>query len=126
MEAISIGRAVALKSKQRIDSNQEFVGQGVSNIAGSFFSCYVSSGSFTRSGVNYSSGAQTPMAAVFSGFILLFLMPFVVDYVNYIPLAGMAGILLVVAYNLVDVPHIVSLLKHDRKEAAVLIITFFG
>lgn len=124
VEAISIGRAVALKSKQRIDSNQEFIGQGISNIAGSFFSCYMSSGSFTRSGVNYSSGAKTPLAAVFAGFILLLIMPFVADYVTYIPLAGMAGILLVVAYNLVDVAHIRSVLQHDRKEAAVLVMTF--
>jgi len=126
VEAISIGRAVALKSKQRIDSNQEFIGQGISNIAGAFFSCYMSSGSFTRSGVNYSSGAQTPLAAVFAGLILLVLMPFVADYVSYIPLAGMAGILLLVAYNLVDVAHIRSVLQHDRKEAVVLVATFIA
>ncbi len=126
VEAISIGRAVALKSKQRINSSQEFIGQGISNIAGSFFSCYMSSGSFTRSGVNYSSGAQTPLAAVFAGIILLLLMPLVADYVSYIPLAGMAGILLVVAYNLVDVAHIRSVLQHDRKEAVVLVATFIA
>ena len=56
-EAIAIARAIALKSGQRIDSNQEFIGQGLGNIFGSFASGYVSSGSFTRSGVNYSAGA---------------------------------------------------------------------
>lgn len=124
VEAISIGRAVALKSKQRIDSNQEFIGQGVSNIVGSFFSCYMSSGSFTRSGVNYTSGASTPLAAVFAGLILLFMLPFVADYVRYIPLSGMAGILLVVAYNLVDIEHIRSVIQHDKKESLVLLSTF--
>lgn len=124
VEAISIGRAVALKSKQRIDSNQEFIGQGISNLVGAFFSCYMSSGSFTRSGVNFSSGARTPLAAVFAGLILLLLMPVMAEYVSYIPLAGMGGILLVVAYNLVDIAYIRSIIQQDKKESAVLITTF--
>jgi SulP family sulfate permease len=57
IEAVSISRAIATRSNQRINANQEFIGQGLSNIAGSFFSSYAGSGSFTRSGVNYSSGA---------------------------------------------------------------------
>ncbi|PNI00582.1 SulP family inorganic anion transporter [Vibrio diazotrophicus] len=124
VEAISIGRAVALKSKQRIDSNQEFIGQGISNLVGAFFSFYMSSGSFTRSGVNFSSGARTPLAAVFAGLILLLLMPVMAEYVSYIPLAGMGGILLVVAYNLVDIAYIRSIIQQDKKESAVLITTF--
>ncbi|MBD0786471.1 SulP family inorganic anion transporter [Vibrio sp. Y2-5] len=124
VEAISIGRAVALKSKQRISSNQEFIGQGISNVVGAFFSCYMSSGSFTRSGVNFSSGARTPLAAVFAGLILLLLMPVMAEYVSYIPLAGMGGILLVVAYNLIDIPYIRSIIQQDKKESAVLITTF--
>ena len=75
-EAVSIARAMALKSGQRIDGNQEFVGQGLSNLVGSFFSGYASSGSFNRTGLNYASGAKTPLAAVFSAFFLLGLMLF--------------------------------------------------
>jgi SulP family sulfate permease len=63
IEAVSISRAVAAKSNQRINPNQEFVGQGLSNIVGSFFSSYAGSGSFTRSGINYESGAKTPLSA---------------------------------------------------------------
>jgi SulP family sulfate permease len=59
-EAVSISRAIATRSEQRIDGNQEFVGQGLSNLLGSFFSAYASSGSFNRSGVNYEAGARTP------------------------------------------------------------------
>ncbi|CCN45563.1 putative SULFATE TRANSPORTER [Vibrio nigripulchritudo MADA3029] len=123
VEAISIARSVALKSKQNIDSNKEFIGQGLSNIAGSFFSCYVSSGSFTRSGVNYASGAKTPLAAVFAAIFLAVIMLFFAKYAAYIPIAGMAGILLVVAFNLIDVPHILDVVRHDRKEAIVLAST---
>ncbi len=124
VEAISIGRSVALKSRQQLDSNQEFIGQGLSNVVGSFFSCYVSSGSFTRSGVNYSSGAKTPLAAVFAGLILLVIMALFVQYAAYIPIAGMGGLLLVVAWNLVDFHHIRTLVEQDIKETVVLVTTF--
>ena len=124
VEAISIGRSVALKSRQQLDSNQEFIGQGLSNVVGSFFSCYVSSGSFTRSGVNYSSGAKTPLAAVFAGLILLIIMALFVQYAAYIPIAGMGGLLLVVAWNLVDFHHIRTLVEQDIKETVVLVMTF--
>jgi hypothetical protein len=66
-EAVSIGRSLAARGGYRIDGNQEFIGQGLSNIAGSFFSGYVATGSFNRSGVNYEAGARTPLAAVFAG-----------------------------------------------------------
>ena len=75
IEAVSISRSIASKSHQRIDGNQEFIGQGLSNIVGSFFSSYAGSGSFTRSGLNYESGAQTPLSAIFSaGFLVLILL----------------------------------------------------
>lgn len=123
VEAISISRSVAMKSRQQLDSNQEFIGQGVSNMVGSFVSCYVSSGSFTRSGVNYSSGAQTPLAAVFAGLFLLIIMVLFAPYAAYIPIAGMGGLLLVVAWNLVDVHHIKVIAKHDGKEIFILVVT---
>lgn len=123
VEAISISRSVAMKSRQQLNSNQEFIGQGISNIVGSFFSCYVSSGSFTRSGVNYASGAQTPLAAVFSGLFLLLIMALFAPYAAYIPVAGMGGLLLVVAWNLVDVHHIQAIAKHDGKEILILVVT---
>ena len=69
VEAISIARTVATQSGQRLDSNQEFVGQGLANIASGFFSGYPGSGSFTRTAVNYDSGARTQMASISSGLI---------------------------------------------------------
>ncbi len=70
IEALSIGRSIAAKSHQPIDGNQEFIGQGLSNIIGSFFSSYAGSGSFTRSGLNYQAGAITPLSAVFAAMLL--------------------------------------------------------
>jgi SulP family sulfate permease len=125
-EAVAIARSVAIKSGQTIDSNQEFIGQGLSNIFGSFFSSYASSGSFNRSGVNFSAGAQTPLAAVFSAVFLLVIVLLVAPLVAYLPVAAMAGVLFQVAWGLIDFHHIAEILQRHRKESVVLAVTFFG
>ncbi len=125
-EAVSISRAIAVKSEQRIDGNQEFIGQGLSNIFGSFFSSYASSGSFNRSGVNYAAGAKTPLAAVFSALFLVVILLMVASLAAYLPTAAMAGILFLVAYALIDFHHIHSILHTSRQETAILTVTLIG
>lgn len=124
IEAVAIARAIATKTGQRIDANQEFIGQGLSNIAGSFFSCYAGSGSFTRSGVNHSAGAVTPMSAVFAAVLLMFLIVFIGHLTVFLPMPAMAGIIVLVAYNLIDFHHIKKILKTSRRESLVMVITF--
>jgi len=123
-EAVSIARALALRSGQRIDANQEFIGQGLSNIAGSFFSAYASSGSFNRSGANQEAGARTPLAAIFSAVMLVVILFAVGPLVAYLPLAVMGALLFMVAYGLFDLHHIRNILRTSRQEAAVLLVTF--
>jgi sulfate permease, SulP family len=125
-EAVSIGRSIAVKSEQRIDGNQEFIGQGLSNIIGSFFSGYASSGSFNRSGVNYASGAQTPLATVFASIFLVLIVLLVAPLASYLPTAAMAGILFLVAWGLIDFHHISSIMKTSRAESVVLWVTLIG
>ena len=125
-EAVSIARSIATKSGQRIDGNQEFIGQGMSNIIGSFFSAYPSSGSFNRSGVNYEAGAKTPMAAVFSAPALILIVLAVAPLAAYLPNAAMAGILFMVAWGLIDFHHIAAIARASRAEAAVLGVTFIA
>lgn len=125
-EAVSIGRALANRGGYRIDGNQEFIGQGLSNIAGSFFSGYVATGSFNRSGVNFSSGAKTPLAAVFAGLLLGAIVVVVAPLAMYLPNAAMAGILFLVAWGLIDFNEIGHILKSSRRETAVLAVTFLS
>jgi len=125
-EALSIARALALKSGQRIDSNQEFVGQGLSNVIGSFFSAYPSSGSFNRSGLNLQAGACTPLAAVFSAVLLAVIVQFVAPLAVYLPLPAMAGVLFLVAWGLIDFHHIRTILSSSRQETLVLATTFLA
>jgi len=96
-EAVSIARALAARSGQQVDGNQEFIGQGMSNLAGSFFSGYVATGSFNRSGVNYAAGAKTPLAAMMAGVFLLLVVLLVAPWRASCPTAAMAGILFLVA-----------------------------
>ena len=123
-EAIAIARSVALRSGQKIDSNQEVVGQGLSNLAGSFLSGYPSSGSFTRSGLNYDAGAKTPLAAVFAAVFLMIILALIARWITYLPMAAMAGILFLVAWGLIDRTEIAAIFRGPRHEQVVLLATF--
>ena len=125
-EAVSIARSIATKSEQRVDSNQEFIGQGLSNVIGSFFSSYASSGSFTRTGVNYNAGAKTPMAAFYSAITLTIIVLLIAPLTAYLPIASMAGILVLVAYNLIDFHHIKAIFRTSKPEAGILFATFLA
>jgi SulP family sulfate permease len=125
-EATSIGRSLAFRSGHRLDGNREFIGQGLSNLAGSFFSSYVATGSFNRSGVNYDAGAQTPLAAIFAGLILMVLIFPVAPLTAWLPKSAMAGLLFMVAWNLIDFHHIMRVARTSRSELTVLSITFLA
>ncbi len=126
IEASSIGRSIATKSNQRIDANQEFIGQGASNMVGSFFSSYASSGSFTRSGVNFESGARTPLSAILAALFLMAIVLLVAPLISYLPLAAMAGIILLVAYNLIDFKNIKKTFTYSKSESVIFTATFLA
>lgn len=125
-EAVSISRAIAVRSEQRIDGNQEFIGQGLSNIVGSFFSSYASSGSFNRSGVNYEAGAKTPLASIIASAVLVLVLLAVAPLAAYLPNAAMGGILFLVAWGLIDLHHIAHIWHTSKAESAILVCTLVG
>jgi SulP family sulfate permease len=126
VEAVSIARSIAVKSEQRIDGNQEFIGQGLANLIGSFFSAYPSSGSFNRSAANYEAGAKTPLAAIFAAGLLVLIVLAVAPLAAFIPVASMAAILFLVAWGLIDGRHIATIGRASRGETAVLAGTFLA
>ena len=125
-QAISIAKAVAAKSGQRIDANREFRGQGLSNIVGGFFSCYVSCGSMNRSMPNLQAGARTPLAAVFSAVLVLALVAVSSALLARIPMAALAGLLLLVSLFLFDAPRWRELFRLSRTEFAVALATLIA
>lgn len=125
-EAVSIARSLAARSGQHIDGNQEFIGQGLSNIAGSFFSGYVATGSFNRSALNFEAGAKTPLAAVLAGSILMIIVVLVAPLAAYLPNAAMAAILFLVAWGLIDFHDIYKIVRGSRSETVVMATTFLA
>lgn len=126
VEAVAIARAFAARSGERLDSSREFIGQGLSNLGGAFFSSYVSSGSFTRSGLNAAAGARSPLAAVLSALFLIPVMLLMAPWLQYVPMPAVAGLLLLIAARLVDRRDIRDTLATCRSDTAVLAITFFS
>ena len=125
-EAVAIARAVAVKYADKLDGNQEFIGQGLANIAGSFFSAYPSSGSFNRSGVNMVSGARTPLAAICAAIFLLAILFFVAPLARYLPFAVIAALLFLVAWGLIDYREITRIWREQRSERWPLLVTFIA
>jgi SulP family sulfate permease len=124
VEAISIAREIARQSGESFDVNQELIGQGVANIAAGVFSGYASSGSFTRSAVNYQSGARSQMSSVFCGlFILAGVLAFG-PLAAFLPRAGLAGMIMLIAYRMVDVRRVRRVLHSSRSETGIMLATF--
>lgn len=122
-EAVSIAQALARRRNESLDGNQEFFGQGLANVVGSFFSAYPASGSFNRSGVNVAAGAVTPFSAICAALFLFAILLFVAPLARHLPLAAVAAILFLVAWNLVDRREIRYLLS-DKFERVTLLATF--
>lgn len=123
VETMSIGRVIAAQTRQPLDSNQEFVGQGLANIVCGLFSGYPCSGSFTRSAVNYKAGAVTSMASVFAGLMVLVSMFVLSPLARYIPMAALAGVLILTAYGLVDREEIVRIWQSGHGDRVIMIGT---
>ena len=122
-QAVSIAKTVAQRAGQRIDANREFRGQGLSNIVGGFFSCYVSCGSMNRSLPNLEAGAQTPLASVFSALLLLALVAVSSSVLALIPMAALSALLLLVALALVDMARWRQLVRLSRTDFFVALAT---
>ncbi|MDQ7097158.1 SulP family inorganic anion transporter [Desulfosporosinus sp. PR] len=102
VEAISISKAIGSNTRQEINSNQEFIGQGIANTIASFFQCFPSSGSFTRSAINYINGGVTRLSGILAGVFVAILLVLFAPYAKYIPSAGLAAVLIYTGYGLID------------------------
>ncbi|MDO8292433.1 MAG: SulP family inorganic anion transporter [Gallionella sp.] len=116
MEAISIAKAMAAKTRERIDPNQELIGQGLANIVGSFSQSFPASGSFSRSAVNLNAGARTGMSSVFAGVIVLLTLLFLTPLLYHLPQAVLAAVIMLAVVGLINfkaIRHAWHIHKHD-------------
>lgn len=124
MEAISISKTIADQTRQRLNVNREFIGQGLANLSAAFFGGYPCSGSFTRSAVNFRSGGKTPMAGIISGLAVASAVLLAGPLAAKLPFCALSGVLIVVAYQLIRVKDIRRTLRSSQSDAAVMVVTF--
>ena len=123
-ETIASAKSIGSLAGDKIDANQELVGQGLAKIAVAFFSGMPVSGSFTRTALNFRAGAQTRFAAVFSGILIFIIVIIFSPIARYIPVAALAGVIMVLVTNMVNWDHVVITLKTTKSDAVVMLATF--
>ncbi len=124
IEASAASQTLARRAGDRLNSNQEFFGQGLANIATGLLSGYPCSGSFTRSALAYQTGARTHLTGVITGIAILIGVLLFAPIAGLIPKAAIAGVLLVVAWGMLDTPAIMRVIRTSRGDAAIMGITF--
>jgi len=105
-------------------SNTELIAQGIANITTPFFGGIPATGAIARTATNINNGGRTPIAGIVHSFVLLFIMLFFIDYAKHIPMAVLSGILIVVAFNMSEYKHFISILKGSPYDYVVLVTTF--
>jgi len=123
LEAIAMAKAIAARTRQKLDINQQCLSEGLANITGSFFQCFPGSGSLTRSAINVQAGAVTQWSGVFSALAVAVTVLLLAPLAQYIPRASLAGILLLSAWRLVDRRQLFYHLRTTRFDAGIVLAT---
>jgi sulfate permease, SulP family len=123
LEAISMAKAIAARTGQRLDVNQQCLSEALANLAGSFFQCFPGSGSLTRSAINQQAGAVSQWSGVVSAVAVAATMLLLADYARFVPRAALAGVLMVAAYNLVDQRALRYHVRATQFDAAIAAVT---
>lgn len=124
MECISMAKALSAKTKQRLDPNQELIGQGFANVGGSFFQAYPATGSFTGSVINLQAGAKTGFAMVFNGLFVAVTLLFLAPYLYHLPKATLGVIVMLAVFSLLTPSAIYHAWKASKADGLVAIVTF--
>lgn len=126
VESSALARSIASRTGQRLDASTEFVGQGLANVAAGLWGGYPASGSLSRSVLNERSGARSRVAGMLTGAMMIGVLLVFGPVLDHTPIASLAGLLLVVAWDLVDVPRIVRTLRASRSDALAFAVTVAG
>ncbi len=124
MEAIAIAKSMAAKTGQKLDPNQELIGQGLANIIGSFGQSYAVSGSFSRSAVNLQSNAVTGVSSVVTSIMVALTLLFFTPLLYHLPQAVLASVIMMAVIGLVNANGFIHAWKAKRSDGAISVITF--
>ena len=124
MEAISIAKAMAAKTGQRLDPNQELIGQGLANLLGSFGKSYPTSGSFSRSAVNLQAGAVTGFSSAFTSLAVVIMLLFLTPLLYHLPQSVLAAVIMMAVIGLLNVSGFIHAWKAQRADGIISVIAF--
>jgi SulP family sulfate permease len=124
MESISMAKAIATQTKQRINANQELIGQGLANVSGSFFQSYPVTGSFSGSAINLQAGAKTGFASVFNGLFVGMTLLFLTPFLYHLPQAVLSVIIIMAVAGLIHFSSIVRAWEANRNDGIVAVTSF--
>jgi SulP family sulfate permease len=124
MEAISIARAMAARTKQNLNADRELIGQGMGNMFGSIFQAYPASGSFSRSAVNFNGGAKTGFSSVITVFIVAVFLLLLTPLLYYLPQATLAAVIMMAVGGLISVKPMIHAWQTNRHDGVVAVVTF--
>ncbi len=126
MEAISIAKAIAAKTKQKIDPNQELIGQGLANLVGAATQSFPVSGSFSRSAVNINAGAKTGMSSVITAAFVLLTLLFLTPLLYHLPQAVLAAVIIMAVIGLVNFGAVQHAWQANRHDGIAAVVTFLA
>ena len=126
MEAISIAKSIAARTRQRLDPSQELIGQGLANLAGSVTQCFPASGSFSRSAVNFQAGARTGFASVVAGAVVMLTLLFLTPLLYHLPEAVLAAIIVMAVFSLMNFTAIRQAYRAHRHDGVAGLATFMA
>jgi SulP family sulfate permease len=126
VESNAVARSIAVKSGQHLDTNREFLGQGVANLAAAFSGGYPVSGSLSRSALNQQAGAQSRLSGMLTGMFMIVVLLALAPILDHTPIACLAGLLLIVAWDLVDLPQIRKTFKTSWGDGLAFFATMIG
>lgn len=126
VQTAAITHSISSQTGQRLDSNQEFVGQGVANTAAGIFSGFPVASSFARAVINFEAGARSPFAAVFSAIFVIIAMFLIGPMAAYLPRAALSGVLIVTSFGMIDRAEIRRIWQGAAGDAAIMVITLVG
>lgn len=123
-ETYSVGKAISSQTRQKVDVDQEFIGQGLANLAGSFFQCYPVSGSFSRTALNFATGAKTGISSVISSLSVVLALLFLTPLFTYIPKAALAALIISAVLMLFHPKEVLELWKMNPHDGIVAVTVF--
>jgi SulP family sulfate permease len=123
-ETYSVGKAISSQTKQKVDVNQEFIGQGLANLVGSFFQCYPVAGSFSRTAINFASGAKTGISSVISSVVVVLALLFLTPLFTHIPKATLAALVISAVLLLFHPLEVLKVWRMNRNDGAVALTVF--